>query len=98
MLNNQLWLWPDMGEIEPYPKRHFPTEAVPALELLFYIGVATPRTGPACPYRVGMNVVSGLSCDCQSALTLVHSLGRNQPVCSTHRCPVRQILAETEAR
>jgi hypothetical protein len=91
MLSKQLWLWPGIGETEPYPKRHFPDEAIPTLELLFYQGVEASRTGPNCPYRAGLS----LSCDCQAALDLVRLLGRDQPSCSNHRCPVRQLLAKT---
>jgi hypothetical protein len=96
--NNQLWLWPEVGEFEPYPKRHFPDEAKPTLERLFYLGIETTRIGPECPYRVGINTKLALKCDCQFAYDLVRLLGRNQPSCSSHRCPVRQILAEADER
>lgn len=98
MSNNQLWLFPDMGETKPYTKRYFPEEAIPALEILFYQGIETSRTGPDCPYHVGMSTGKALRCDCQFAHDLVLLLGRNQPSCSRHRCPVRQVLAEAEAR
>ncbi len=92
----QLWLLSEMGELEPYRKRYFPHDSGPALERLFYMGIETSRSGPVCPYRAWTNIISGLKCDCEFAHDLVRLLGRNQPSCSEHRCPVRQVLADLE--